>query len=92
VPTPYGIVVDSSCASGISVYRPKGGRRFTALRGMTVDNQTAAWAPDPLLVSGRYLYVLAGGHRYTVDLTDGHVLGRAREDARLALPSYVPLP
>jgi hypothetical protein len=92
VPTPYGIVVESSSSTGISVYRPEGGRRFTALGGMTVDNKTAAWGSDPLLVSGRYLYVLAGGHRYTVDLTNGHVLGRAREDARLALPSYVQLP
>jgi hypothetical protein len=94
-PTPYGIVVASPSAGGVSVYRPEGGRRFTVLGGMTVDygTGTAPWSlPDRLVVSGRYLYVLAGGHRYTIDLTDGRVLGRARDDALLALPSYVPLP
>jgi hypothetical protein len=91
LPTRYGIVVvPTAPAGGVSVYRPDGGRRFTVLGGMTIDNRTA-WGPDPLVVFGRYLYVIAGGHRYTVDLTDGRLLGRACGDARLAVPSYVAL-
>lgn len=92
LPTPYGIVVvEDASVGGISVYRPGGGRRFTALAGMTIGDPSDR-GPDPLVALGRYLYVVADGHRYTVDLASGHVLGRARYNVRLALPSYVPMP
>lgn len=67
---------------GITVYRPDGSVRFAALESEIVRSAEAA---------GRYLYVRAA-HRYAIDLLTGHVVGRVRADARIASPSFVPLP
>ena len=83
VATQHGIAswVDGR-PGGITVYRPDGRVRFSALETEVVRSAETA---------GRYLYVLAA-RRYAVDLVTGRVVGSVRGDARLALPSIAPLP
>ena len=93
--TPYGIVNWTPDAEGIRVYRPDGTLKFTVLDHQVVQaserngRPVPGWIPPVVL--GRYLYILAG-HRTTIDLATGRVIGPARPDARLAVPSYVPIP
>lgn len=82
VATPYGLV-GWGASGGISVYRPHGALRFRVLTDKHVRSAEAL---------GRYLYVRADHHRYSVDLESGRLLGRVRDDAQLAHPSYVVIP
>jgi hypothetical protein len=81
LPTTRGIAAWSGSDDGLTVYRTDGSRRFSVLQGEQVRAARSL---------GRYLYIDASV-RWTVDLVTGRVLGRARGDVRLALPSYVRL-
>ena len=78
------------------VFRPDGSLRFTALGDENIKPPyDARFRPvpgsAPPVVVGRYLYIV-GNQRTTVDLAAGRVVGPARLDAKLAAPSYVPIP
>ena len=82
VATPSGIAVWGGGETGLRVYQADGTLRFVTLGKQTIRDAEAV---------GRYLYVRAD-QRYAVDLAGGRVVGRVRDDARLARPSATPLP
>ena len=92
--TPYGIVSWVYETPGVRVYRPDGSLRFTALADENIkspyDDRGVPKSVPPVVV-GRYLYIV-GNRRTTIDLAAGRVVGPARLDAKLAAPSYVPIP
>ena len=96
ISTPYGIVSWAYDAPGVRVYRPDGSLRFTVLADENIkalyDNRGKPVPGSvPPVVVGRYLYIV-GNQRTTIDLAAGRVVGPARLDAKLAAPSYVPIP
>lgn len=82
VVTPFGVASWVRGAGGIAVYRPDGTLRFQALTNGAVRSAESL---------GRYLYVRAGS-RYAIDMREGRVVGRVRDDVRIARPSVVALP
>jgi hypothetical protein len=96
ITTPYGIVVWWPDTPGIRVYRPDGTLRFKILEDQVVQDSEENGRPVPgwfpPIALGRYIYLFTNQQRTTVDLATGLVVGPARADARLALPSYVPIP
>jgi hypothetical protein len=56
---------------------------------MIAGKPVLGWLP-PVAV-GHFLYLFTR-ERTAIDLAGGRVVGRARPDARLAQPSYVPIP
>lgn len=96
IATPYGIVSWAYDSPGVRVYRPDGSLRFTALADENIKapyddrGRPVPGSVRPVVV-GRYLYIV-GNRRTTVDLAAGRVVGPARLDAKVAAPSYVPIP
>jgi hypothetical protein len=86
VATRFGIAVRSSePADGLTVYRPDGKVRFRVLVGRVITGQLQA--------VGEYVYVgLAGGARFSVNLSTAQVVGPLYSPARIIGPTLVPIP